>query len=619
MKKNRILVASIVKKKSDVLKVFLEFLDKIESNFIVEYYFVDINDDFNSSDMLQKFSEVHKTIVKKGEKLHIDTNNLNNENIYSLSKFKDFIIEHTIRNNYDYVMFIDSDILINPKLIDHLISKKKDIISEIIWSCSKEESPQPQIYDIGQCSIDNEFIKKLNCESIYKVGEVGTITLVARRALLRGVKFAPIYNIKALKEDRYFSIRAAVLGIDLYADTTLPAMDLQGGKYLNYIQNFRERGSIFKYDDVYNMLRCEKVRAFIINYLNEYLNVDYRLITGYEGVDKVSQKFKTLLLNSKTSYKEFLKEKKIILQIKEQSIEYIKVNNNVFHVCSKVSFLDDDNQYEFHVDIIEENRNLFIESLHCKKNEEYILGQSLYSILQWNKRQISKTNKLTLAMIVKNEEEHILEKSLRASLQYIDEGIILCHHAEKRVLDKCKNIFKEFNKSLVLIEKSKDVNTSEEELTKELWQKCIEYNAQWVLRIDSDEIFEDNIKDTIKTLLENKFIDNYGFYVYDMWNETQYREDEYWRSNYNPKILLTRIQNFIDYDWKGINETGNRFPEDIFKLETAICNIRVKHLGWSTKELRRRKYEGYNQYHKEPITVEQQDSLLRENPNLIEF
>lgn len=69
-----------------------------------------------------------------------------NENlVWKVADFKNMIIEHEIKEQYDYLFLIDSDLLLYPLTINQLISANKDITSNIFWTKwqpDAEERPQ---------------------------------------------------------------------------------------------------------------------------------------------------------------------------------------------------------------------------------------------------------------------------------------------------------------------------------------------------------------------------------------------------------------------------------------------------------------------------------------------
>lgn len=68
----------------------------------------------------------------------------------------------------------------------------------------------------------DEFLHMLSRPGTYKVGGLGACTLISRKALAMGVSFSEIYNLSFAGEDRHFCVRAAALGLELYADTHYP-------------------------------------------------------------------------------------------------------------------------------------------------------------------------------------------------------------------------------------------------------------------------------------------------------------------------------------------------------------------------------------------------------------
>lgn len=62
---------------------------------------------------------------------------------------------------------------------------------------------------------------------LYRVGMTGACTLMKRKVFDAGVDYSPIQNIKSLwGEDRFFCIRAACHGFELWADSHFPAEHL---------------------------------------------------------------------------------------------------------------------------------------------------------------------------------------------------------------------------------------------------------------------------------------------------------------------------------------------------------------------------------------------------------
>ncbi|MCM2531964.1 glycosyltransferase family 2 protein [Neobacillus pocheonensis] len=262
---HRVLVGSPVHRKPNILKEFLSSLLKIDSNGLeINYFFIDDNIEAESTNLLNKFSKENEGVTlissryndtfRSNEKgTHIWNSNL----VWKVAEFKNQIIEFALKNDYDYLFLIDSDILLHPKTIQHLIGEKKDIISEIFWTDFGGDGRElPQVWlqdeynfyykDNENTSIDEiyntmaEFLNKLKIPGVYEVGGLGACTLISKHALQKGVNFSRIKNVSFAGEDRHFCIRTVALGLNLYVDTHYPAFHIYRESDLSRIPDFNE-------------------------------------------------------------------------------------------------------------------------------------------------------------------------------------------------------------------------------------------------------------------------------------------------------------------------------------------------------------------------------------------
>lgn len=104
MDKNRqILIGSPIRQSCDILVNFISFLKNIvKKNLSINYFFIDDNDDVNSSNLLKNFSleSNDKVIIEKGDKIdnYIRTDNMHywKENlIWKIAEYKNRIIDYT--------------------------------------------------------------------------------------------------------------------------------------------------------------------------------------------------------------------------------------------------------------------------------------------------------------------------------------------------------------------------------------------------------------------------------------------------------------------------------------------------------------------------------------------
>ena len=246
----RVLLGSPVSKNPAVLKIFLDGLHHIRhDNFSLDYIFIDDNYFQQSSDYLKYFTQKTQncTVIKSWVKIPPrSTRKWDLEVIRKVANFKDFIIERAIEGNYDYLFLIDSDLLLNPNTIKHLITCNKDIISEIFWSScepgSSDKWCNAWVSDVHNCP--TSFTNKLKTPGIYSVGGLGACTLISKRALISGVKFKQLKNLTFWGEDRQFCVRATALGFTLYVDTHYPAFhmyfdcDVNGAEQFKHTNNY---------------------------------------------------------------------------------------------------------------------------------------------------------------------------------------------------------------------------------------------------------------------------------------------------------------------------------------------------------------------------------------------
>jgi glycosyltransferase involved in cell wall biosynthesis len=245
----RVLIGSPVHQQPLILQEFLSSLSELQQDdLIVEYLFVDDNEAAESSTLLAEFIGQYEnsTIYKYSEKTEhyrCDdyTHYWNEAQIWKVAQMKDEIISYTKKNNYDYLLLIDSDLVLHPYTLKQLIYANKNIISNIFWTKWQPNTAElPQVWIQDEYSLyrkrrnekltdeeieqrTNTFLQQLRQPGVYEVGGLGACTLISKQALSKGVEFSEIPNLSYWGEDRHFSIRATVLNIPLYVDTHYPA------------------------------------------------------------------------------------------------------------------------------------------------------------------------------------------------------------------------------------------------------------------------------------------------------------------------------------------------------------------------------------------------------------
>ncbi len=482
MYQNKVLIGSPIKQNPQILEYFLASLLTLDQQMCsIHYFFIDDNTDVRSTQMLNTFASNNKHVtLVQGEKTEDyicddETHYWNDALTLKVANYKNKIIDFAIKCNFDSLFFVDSDLVLHPSLLIHLKSLKKDIVSEVFWCSWQPAAPALpntwlfNAYDFYPRNIEDEldefqhvfhrdvFLNQLRVPGTYEVGGLGACTLISKSALQKGVNFKAIKNLIIQGEDRFFCIRAVVLGIDLFVDTHYPAYHI---------------------------------------YRNEDL----------EGVQ-----------------------------------DYID---------------------------------------HCQAE------------FNFERTYKATDNKITLSMCVKNEAGAVLEQTLKSLVGHIDEAVIIDDNSTDGTVDHCRSIFK--NIPLHIVKNEVSMFQNESTLRKKQWEETIKTNPDWILNLDADEVIEPSFWEMKKQLLNDKEYDAYSFRLYDMWNESEYRDDTYWNAHNTHRTFLLRYQPSFPYKFSDKLQHCGRFPINIFSHKTCRTSSKIQHFGWSTEELRQKKYGRYH-------------------------
>lgn len=260
----KLLIASPIHQKPAILHHFLHSLAELHCS--ADYYFIDDNKDYRSSQLLYAFQEMmkqkshviietspHRDEYKKDDNIHFWNEHL----IWKVASFKDKLLEYAKTEQYDYIFFVDSDLLLHPDTINKLVASGKDIISEIFWTrWTKEAMEEPQVWMRDEYvqfpehlknSDSNEkyiatldFYNQLRVAGVHKVGGLGACTLLSKKAIHAGVRFEKIYNLSFWGEDRHFCVRAVAYGFELFVETTYPAYHIYREQNLAGVEQFKK-------------------------------------------------------------------------------------------------------------------------------------------------------------------------------------------------------------------------------------------------------------------------------------------------------------------------------------------------------------------------------------------
>lgn len=241
----RVLIAAPVHQSPHIFQEFLKSLNRlnIPPDWKVDKYFVF----HNCPDLAQLIDDGSMYSLYEAPTTYcVDetTHRWDNQAVNHVTLMKNAIITAFLGWDYDYLFFVDSDLILHPDTLLQLHKAQKDIIAEVFWTkWAPEGQPLPNAWDFD--SYDFAHPKRLEewrTPGVYHVGMTGACTLIKRRVLEAGVNFSRVFNISFWGEDRHFCIRAASHDFGIWLDTHYPCIHLyRESEYQDYIAAI-ERG-----------------------------------------------------------------------------------------------------------------------------------------------------------------------------------------------------------------------------------------------------------------------------------------------------------------------------------------------------------------------------------------
>lgn len=224
--------------------------------------------------------------------------------------------------------------------------------------------------------------------------------------------------------------------------------------------------------------------------------------------------------------------------------------------------------------------------------------------------------RLTLSMIVKNEGQRYLRRALETHRQWIDAAVIIDDGSTDDTPDICERALDGIPLRLVRNPQSRFAN--EVELRKQQWEETVGTGPEWIMNLDGDEVFERGFAGQVGDIVGSAY-DAVYFRLYDMWSETHYREDLYWKAHGIYRPFLVRYKPGLAYVWRETPQHCGRFPLTINTFSYWCHPARVKHYGWARPEDRQAKVERYLALDPDARYgwKEQYDSILDEHPHLV--
>ena len=150
------------------------------------------------------------------------------ELVSDMSVYRNMTIRKALDGGYDYLLSVDTDLVLEPHTLEYLLKADKDCVAGLFWTNGWSNA---WMYD--QVSGNNE--PEWKTPGLYQVGGTGALFLIKRKVLEAGVDYTPIPNLKkaVFGEDRHFCIRAVCHGFEIWADSHCLPVHLYTEKHYN--------------------------------------------------------------------------------------------------------------------------------------------------------------------------------------------------------------------------------------------------------------------------------------------------------------------------------------------------------------------------------------------------
>lgn len=619
----RILVGSPIRQEPGILREFLRSLQELDkTGLTVDYLFVDDNDQPESTNLIQEFAPGGMVYVMQGwkdgstylraEQTHVWKEEL----IFRVASYKDRMIEFARSEGYDGLFFVDSDLVLHPSTLRHLVGLGVDLVSEVFWTKWTPDQPElPQVWLMDHYNLyrrgraeqltpeeeirrRDAFVQMLRRPGLYEVGGLGALTLISARALAAGVSFREIPNITFWGEDRHFCIRAAALGLKMWADTHYPALHLYRPEDLAKVPAFRQS---------FEQVREEQEALFACKAtLERWGSSHWALPTEVEAgfVPALGQALAEVPVTPGAVSRAHL-----LWGVPTQEAPgRVRIDGLLRQVG-----VEGGEEYR------DENRVI---AILVKQGVRWLVADMGFepaksTNLPFPFARKTRGNRVTLSMVVRNEADRYLRQVLTHAAQFVDEAVILDDGSTDGTAELCAELLQGIPHQIVRLPAS--LFKEEHKLRRLQWELTVATRPDWILNLDADELCEDRMALAIRSLIDQDDADLIGFRLYDMWDDSHYRADGLWTAHQRSWPFLVRWNPNMRDDWRIADHHCGRWPISVDGLRAKGAPLRVKHLGWSRQADRQAKYERYMANDPEGRwgSLAQYKSILDPAPNLI--
>jgi len=232
------------------------------------------------------------------------------------------------------------------------------------------------------------------------------------------------------------------------------------------------------------------------------------------------------------------------------------------------------------------------------------------------------------AMLVRNESGRYLERVLEQMVGVCDRLVILDDASTDKTPDICLKIGVKCPQGVRVIHSRESLwGINELEQRKRLWEAATfgAVPGDWILCLDADETITNiHLLPELINFVKNSLSDAEGiaFKLYDMWDETHYRDDDSWNAHTRDWVMCVKYDPNKEYIWRDTPLHCGRFPINAHgDIVAGHSGMAIQHWGWSRAPDREAKYKRYMEADPEGKSgnLAQYQSIMDPNPTLKEF
>ena len=219
----RVLIAAPLRQEPEIFREYQKGLDGLilPDGVSADRFFV-VND---CDEVIPEIRDAEYEVVHSRDvtmyRSHLWTGDL----VSAMSEYRNRTIRKALEGGYDYLLSVDTDLVLEPHTLQVLMEDDRDCVAGIFWTNGWSNA---WMYDQAD-GYDPEWEKP----GLYRVGGTGALFLIQRRVLEAGVDYTPIPNLRkaVFGEDRHFCIRAVCAGFEIWADSRCQPVHLYSPKH----------------------------------------------------------------------------------------------------------------------------------------------------------------------------------------------------------------------------------------------------------------------------------------------------------------------------------------------------------------------------------------------------